>query len=349
MKRCLFVITILLLPVIFISAFEASEGRIKLVIHEATGRFSLYYLEDVRRNSYVPLFLAQDPRTTVLSILSENRVFRMGEGSEFRQNVEQTVSGALLTWKSAQLEVSQEFIFHKSSDSTLSDGLILRIAVKNSSEQPQSVGIRYLFDTYLGERSNTHFTLPDGREIKSELELRPPMPRFLVSPRDSQTGLQIMLSGDGLIAPDRVIIANWKRLNDSSWSYDTSTARNFNLLPYSINDSAVSIYYNPITLKPGESRIVNIVLGNTSPEGFTFTDDRPETGLSTLYTSAHAAPTAVDSPEVAVRKDLIAITDLINQIEKKIQSGTSISEDELTVYRQILNELKRRKSSYEGR
>jgi hypothetical protein len=65
----------------------------KLIIHENTGRFSLYYLEDVRKNLYTPLFLVQDPRTSVLSILVNNKVYRMGEAAEFVQTVEQTVQG----------------------------------------------------------------------------------------------------------------------------------------------------------------------------------------------------------------------------------------------------------------
>ena len=71
--------------------------------------------------------------------------------------------------------------------------------------------------------------------------------------------------GAGDHPADRIVFANWKRLSDASWSYETSASRDFSLQPYSVNDSAVSQYYDPRLLAPGAQATVTIVLGKFSP------------------------------------------------------------------------------------
>ncbi len=352
-KRLLSILSVILLLVSVsrLSALEVTNGKMKLVIHENTGRFSLYYLEDVRKDLYTPLFLVQDPRTSVLSILVNNKVYRMGEAAEFVQSVEQTVQGARIVWKSPQLEVSEEFVFIKSKQAPLSDGISIVITLRNISEQDLTLGARYLIDTQLGEKSSTHFVLSDGREVKSELEITRPLPLYLISRADNLIGLQCMLSSEGITQPDRVVFANWKRMNDSSWSFESSQSRNFNLLPYSVNDSAVFFFYNPVSVSSGSSRTISMAMGNFSPDGFTTSGNViADSAISTLYNQAVVTPSGTtDSLEVAVRTDLITVSDLIRQLDKKLSSDSAITEEEIVVYRQILEELRKRKAAYEGK
>ena len=61
----------------------------------------------------------------------------------------------------------------------------------------------------------------------------------------------MMLDNNIVTSPDKVIFSNWKRLDESGWTLNVKDGRNFNLLPYSINDSAVSHYYEPIRIPQG--------------------------------------------------------------------------------------------------
>jgi len=51
---------------------EVSEGRLKLVLHQGMGRFSLYL-------DGMALFVDQDPRTSGLSLLLDDRVYKLGD------------------------------------------------------------------------------------------------------------------------------------------------------------------------------------------------------------------------------------------------------------------------------
>ena len=92
-------------------------------------------------------------------------------------------------------------------------------------------------------------------------------------------------------------------------------------------------------------------MGNFNPLGFsTQAASALDTNLNQLYSQTiTAAGRTSDSTEMSVRTDLLTLNDLIKQIDKKLQSGTPITQEELLVFRQILEELKNRKKSYEGR
>jgi hypothetical protein len=47
---------------------DFSSGRIKLVLHEETGRFSLYYITDYVLGKTIPLFFSPDPRTSFFAV-----------------------------------------------------------------------------------------------------------------------------------------------------------------------------------------------------------------------------------------------------------------------------------------
>ena len=242
----LFSVIILLLSVLLpCSALEITEGKIKIIIHENSGSFSAYYLDDINSGKYVPLLFEKDPETSILSIMVNNKIYKMGNSSGFSRDIYSTSTGGKIVWESKVLKATQEFSFVKSTGSSLSDGFKITIRVENISDQNNLIGISYLFDTYLGEDQNAHFTLDSGISITSEDSYSSQFPNSWISPSTDTNigGLQGMIRGPGITVPDKIIFANWKRMQDNMWNFQVKRSRNFNLIPYSINDSAVSFIY----------------------------------------------------------------------------------------------------------
>ena len=52
--------------------------------------------------------------------------------------------------------------------------------------------------------------------------------------------------------PDFLHFANWKRLDDTPWKLKFTEGRSFNYFPYSVNDSAVCYFYEPVEIHPGD-------------------------------------------------------------------------------------------------
>jgi hypothetical protein len=355
---------------------DLTEGRLRVTLYDGIGRFSIAYLSNTRENAYSPLLVAQDPRTSMLSIVVGNKVYRMGEGTEFAQSAEKTADGARFLWKSTLLTITESFSFVSSSASTPADGVRIDLTIRNTSRQDLNVGARYLFDTYLGEASFVHFRTNSLTDVTKELALSgPALPLYWVSPLPNdpeELGLQVMSSGEGITVPDRVVFANWKRLSDASWSYTVSAARNFNLLPYSVNDSAVCQYYEPRTVTRGSELTLTLCLGKFNAAGFALRQPAPaaapvvaaaapapepapaQPASSPIVTpEPPAAPPALTAQSEAAaaaaraaRAELSGLNALIVQIDASIAAGGAVLQADIERLRAALGELKSRASNY---
>lgn len=332
-------------------ALDLSAGSMRLSLYEDIGRFSLAYAGGRQAANPVPLLAAQDPRTTTLSVLLDTRIYRMGESPEFSSSLQKTQLGARFLWVSPLLSVTEDFSFLSSQGSTDADGVRIDITLKNLSRQDFKAGVRYLFDTYLGEPGPVHFSTDRQPVLKRETTLAGQnLPAWWLSPRagdPDQLGLQCMVSGQGITKPDRIVFANWKRLSDASWSYETSASRDFSLQPYSVNDSAVSQYYDPRTLAPGAQVTMTIVLGKYNPAGFTLAPARaaPSDFAASIQKSLDAGKTA-PSASAALRADLSALNTILARVDAGLAAGGSATDDELALMESAIADLKARRATY---
>ncbi|MEE8441069.1 MAG: hypothetical protein V3S41_05045 [Spirochaetia bacterium] len=251
-------------------ALEVEEGNVRLTLDEDSSRFLLDIRSSGGRDDWVPLIFPEDPRTSGLDIREGNRIFRIGDGGEFRQVAEVTDEGVFFVWTSATLRVSERFRFIRSVGGDVVDGVQIDITVTNLGEQAVPVGMRLLLDTYLGERGNAHFATPLRQQITREAEIQSSAVEWYIrsTPADGGAGLQVMLTGSGVTTPDQVAVANWKRLSDSDWVYTINENRNFNRLPYSINDSALLLSYGERVLLQNERYEVSVQMGGLADNGF---------------------------------------------------------------------------------
>ncbi len=333
------------------SALELNEGKMKIIIHEDSGSFSAYYLDDINSGKYIPLLFEKDPETSILSIMVNNKIYKMGNTSGFSMDVYSTPFGGKIIWESRVLKVTEEFSFLKSNASSLSDGFKITITVENISDQNNLIGITYLFDTYLGEDQNAHFTLDSGISIASEDSYSSQFPNSWISPSSDTNvkGLQGMIRGPGITVPDKIIFANWKRLQDNMWNFQVKRSRNFNLIPYSINDSAISVIYDPIKVLSNSSREVAIILGGYNNSSFKGTSATETSEIDTIFDQTINTGTDPQDTEASIRSDLIATTDLIRKIDNLIQFPENVTDSEIDLIEQILETLKQRQKLYEDR
>jgi len=349
-------------------ALEVSDGKIKLILHDDIGRFSIYYMSDPENKKYIPLFTDQDPRTTTFSIIVNNKAYRLGDSISFKETSEKTANGAKFTWKSNQLEITQEFSFIKSVMSTESDGVKISIIFTNISDSELEIGARFIIDTNLGESSSAHFKTNNNSKISKETKIdAAEMTDYWLSPKDENTGLMVVTKGSGITTPDIVIFANWKRLNDTSWSYTTSGSRNFNLPPYSINDSAVCHYYFPQKISSGLSSEIVLVMGNYSDSGYilkktntsnvstTSSTTTNNTTITPAKTNEKASTTLVTSDNstkdnnsivtISIKGDISTLETVIEEINSKL-SNNNLTEADIVLIEKILSELKTKANNY---
>lgn len=339
------------------SALDVSDGRIRLSLVEGTGRFTISALNSGGGGVYLPLLATQDPRTSVLSVVYGNKIYRMGESSEFKETVDKLPGGARFTWRSTFLQVTETFTLISPLDSSVRSGVRIDLSLRNLTEQEISVGARFLFDTYLGEPGNLHFKTSALALVNRELTLTPAdKSTWWMSPLandKNQFGLQVMMSGPGITVPDRVVFANWKRLSDASWAYDTSAARNFSLLPYSVNDSAVAQYYEARPVPRSADLTFTLALGIYSAAGYGGLSGVPATAApapaadfsSSVRQSLDRGRNAADNAQ-AVRADLASVNAILGEIDAKMGSSASMSDEELALIETALKDLQARSGRF---
>ncbi len=337
-------------------ALELQQGRIRLVLHERIGRFSLYLLGTGEGQKDLPLLVDQDPRTSFVSLFVENKIYRLGDNPEFKGRVEKTAEGAAFAWESGRVRVTMSFVPVSSRPDGEQDAVEIRLKAANLTQSTLSIGVRLLLDTALGEDGPSHFITSREPEIRREMSFAgsPPL-RWWASAAVQKTetvgtetvGVECLNAGGAITPPNRVVFANWKRLSDAAWLYEPSASRNFSHVPYSINDSAVAQYYDPQPVAGGGEREIVLVMGVYDPAGYAaYSTDRQK--LETILEEVSAtADSKADDLRASVGLRLKAVEDLIREIDARLEaaaagSGPETGAEDLRAMEQILQELNRK-------
>jgi hypothetical protein len=343
MKRISTAATFLLFLLAGLHALEAREGLVKVIVNESTARVSVYKLIDVAKGRYEPLIFDQDPRTSFITLSADGRQSKLGDAAEFRVSTTRTDTGVRIEFRSASFVVRQILDFAKSDGSALADGLRVGLEIENISEREASLGLRYLIDTWLGEKSGAHFATDKRPKLTEETAIPPSAEDSWAASPGEKASFMVQFSGPGFDRPDKVVLSNWKRLSDASWSFDVNPQRNFTLVPYSINDSAIALYWEPQAVPRGGSRKLSFAMGSLNEKGY------PPSSAKTA-TDAIFASTVLGSgsPDAATSlgADLVAARDLISRIDRALGEGGTISDDELAAWKKILDRLEERKKGY---
>ena len=313
---------------------EYIDGRIRLVLNEKTGRFSLFFMSDIAREQYLPFFTAEDPRTSFLAIQVNNRNYRLGEASAFKTRLGGTPSNPALIFESAFLTVTEEFAFIRTGSSSLTNGVRITITVANRGEQPVEAGIRFLIDTVLGEGEAAHFST-DRRSIEGESLIEAASADGYWVSRSGRLALMGSVGGDNLTRPDSIHFANWKRLNDAPWKAPFVAGRNFNLLPYSIGDSAVCYYYEPQTIPRSGSRTAVLILSSEDEGGFARGNNLPDDLSHRIEQSGRLD----GDMRRSMQTDLITLRDLVAKLDE-YAAGAPVSDEELAAIGLLISKIK---------
>jgi hypothetical protein len=321
-------------------AAEFSEGRIKLVLHESTGRFSLYYMTDIVKDLYEPLFLDRDPRTSFITVMTGDRTYRLGEASAFKVRLGGVPAAPAFIFESPFLRVTEEFSFIQTVDSSLTNGVRINITIENRSEQQTVAGLRFLLDTTLGENSQPHFATNTRSFVSEAVIDGGNSDRWWIS-RNDRFGFMGSVFVGGVTKPDLVHFANWKRLNDIPWKTSYVSGRNFNYLPYSIGDSAVCYYYDPAPLGRGAARTVTILLAAEDQNGFAQYSASAQDELTKIV--RRSVENVEGNGSAYTQEDLLLLRDLIARIDAYIAAG-AVMDEELMTIELVLSQIKARHS-----
>jgi hypothetical protein len=241
------------------------------------------------------LFFDRPPSSyTVVYVDGDALIFGSERGTFSKRAVLQD-SSIDAVWTTARIDVEQTLRFVRRKESGVEDGVLIEYRVENRSARDLEVGLRVLFDTRLGESDGYHFLLPGGVQVRTETEfLGSDLPRMWTSTGGSSLCLTGTLAGEAVSPPDRIVFANYRALRENLLRYRIRRMKSFDYTPYSINDSAVALYYDPRMLPPGASRTYRTILGLCGEGEFTLESAQPRENreLQALSQAVRQGPAA---------------------------------------------------------
>ncbi len=163
-------------------------------------------------------------------------------------------------WNKNNLEIKQEItIVDNPRDGINKDTFDIKYTIKNNNTFTAYAGIRILFDTQLGNNDNSPIIVRgEGRIIQEKKWIGIDIPQAWVT-YDNIDNPQIkaegILSLYGATKPDQLIIGQWDYMKEDAnlWDYAVH--------PQDITDTAVAIFYNPVTILTGEEIIFKTYYG----------------------------------------------------------------------------------------
>ncbi|KUO75864.1 MAG: hypothetical protein APF81_05395 [Desulfosporosinus sp. BRH_c37] len=154
-------------------------------------------------------------------------------------------------YRAGNVSVNQIVSIVKSTSTQRDDTVQLKYIVKNNDSVNHDAGLRIMMDTMLGSNDAAPFRIPGIGAVSTETELTGDnIPEYWQA-FDSLTNPTVISQGTLLRSlnnkPDKVQFTNWGRVYNNPWMTTVNTGS-------SNGDSAVSVYWNPKALTPGETR-----------------------------------------------------------------------------------------------
>lgn len=166
----------------------------------------------------------------------------------------------------ASLNVQQTLSFVQNPLTNVYDSVLIEYLVVNSDSRPQSVGLRIMMDTMLGNNDAAPFRIGPSA-IVSEASFSGADIHDYWQTFDSLDNPTIVAQGllryplANVVPPDQLILMNWGTLADQPYLVDVQPGRSFIRDGETEPDTALALLWNETVLQPNESRVYRTIMG----------------------------------------------------------------------------------------
>ena len=236
-----------------------------LSVDKNSGRFNLYKRQD-ENGRYLPLLFEDKNLTTYFKFYKNKQDMDFGFGGSGRlSDIEIVDDSIIYYWKYDKIKIELKYSLGSSKENILLDTLVVDLNITNSSGRIVKMDFYFCIDTYLGEKTGRHFNISDGTFINAPKEIKDPdlldrIEYIKSGDKDELNSVNILFNTPLQVKPSRIFAANWKSVQQSIGKYAVPRDRDFNLTPYSMNDSALFIEYNDQDIIPYKDNSYRFVL-----------------------------------------------------------------------------------------
>jgi len=161
------------------------------------------------------------------------------------------------SWLLGSIQVTQRLSLTRSSTTGLVDTAKIEYQVHNTDNVSHRVAVRLVLDTMLGYNDGAPFRFGEEEVLTDTILYGEEIPDSwlaLDSLSETRVIAQGTLRGGEITTPDRVIFSNWGSIADSLFEFDVVPGRDFTRKGEFELDSAIALFWDPITLAPDETK-----------------------------------------------------------------------------------------------
>ncbi|OHD56286.1 MAG: hypothetical protein A2Y33_00520 [Spirochaetes bacterium GWF1_51_8] len=269
MKLYMALVMVLAAGAIYAKVFEVENAYIKIGVDDNTGRYILETIQGDPENVYddnQQLLYKKIPPTSMTTVYIDDEPYIFGSSSGYFRKRAEVVGNKIVTeWSIKGVVIIQEVEIVKGPSTGLMDSMRVLYRIKNENAGNVKVGLRIMFDTFLGDKDGAAFSLPDLGDISHEAQFyRDSIPAYwysfdsFVNPLIKTQGI---LKGFGVTTPDKIVFASWDRLYDNLWDFVVDSNKEFKRVGTGHYDSAIALYYEPVVMGPNEMMYISSIYG----------------------------------------------------------------------------------------
>ncbi len=244
-------------------AIETTHGDPK---HTNDDNQSLIYGRPIPWTSYTTILIDNHP--LIFGGASKKIQRRIGSnipfsGIDFQKKTNTSIL-SLATHK--HIHISQELSFLRNTYTRVKDTVLIDYTLTNLDTITHDVGLRLMMDTKLGSNDGAPFRLSTQAITAETLVKQEDLSDFWLT-FDSLSSPNVIAQGTlfseqlNLKQPDQLLLANWGTLVDKPWHVEYKKGRSFIRMGELEKDTALAMYWNPVTLGPNESVTLRTAYG----------------------------------------------------------------------------------------
>ena len=247
MKKISLIIFLILFSYGLFADVTITTDSLKLVVKDYDGNISLYTKNE--KGNFVPLLdVKQFSQYPSFYISIDGNVYPVNTLNGFDISSSTNASGTEVTFTATLKNVvrlSVKYSFFATEKGFLPDAIRVSPSVVSLSDTEIEVGLKAMFDTMLGENTNTHFTSSTKNTIVSEMMFTDFNTEKWIRSKNDDNFFTVIFPSTQKNILDRAIIAGKKILYTNIWDFSYTKGRSFNSLN-SYNNSALCLLWNTV-------------------------------------------------------------------------------------------------------
>lgn len=336
-------ILLFLISLFFLFSSDSTKlvgSNFMVEVDNETGRF-IPFGRKRSKDPWIPLLFFDNPPTSSFNFFYKGKKIPFGEGGKTSFS-EIMIENNSIVYKWNDLYMNFELIYSltRSSDSVVLDTLQIDLNINNLVNEERVIDFSFVIDTYLGEEAGPHFILPGNIPVNKEMVFYGSsiMSEIVSKGKNDFPVINIIFDHSGNVMPERLYFTNWKRFERNMGMFEVVDGRNFNLEPFSINDSVVVVEYKDQKINYSRKKNYTFYFSLNSDLIFDIKDEQLDEKNQSDDFESKKTDNNIGKYSNLSLMDLLKLLDSMNE---KIESG-NINQSDLDEVDEIMEEIESR-------